>query len=502
MTYRPTLTITILAAILFAGCETAQRRNSDSAEKAFKDEIKHSLVFLDITTSAYENLQPWKLAPVRQEHGYGCAVAPYQVLTTARNMIDAAFVKARRFGQNEFVPVTVKVIDYEANLCLLQLDPNAMNAPLKPITFVEDFNKNAELTAWWISSGGQINTSHAALDRAEVNKSNVSYSQVLDYIVGSSPQTPGRGRLFCYNEKPIGIAYWSDSANAEAGLAPAHTINLFLQNARSGSYEGFPSLGFSASNLVDPAMRNYLKMPPEITDGIYVTKTYNLGTAGDVLKAGDVILAIDNNPIDSHGRFQHPVFDRIMYHDLITSRKTGDSITFDIFRDGRKKQVSATAKNFKASEMLVPFYEYGKQPEYIITAGYVIQKLTRPYLTSWGDNWQGAVPPHLYNYYRNDSFNPSDEREDILVLSYVLPTDISLGYHSLGRIVIDKYNGIKVRSIADITEAMKLNPLDKFDTITFENDNPTVVIDRSNRYAADKLIQNNYGINKLINVTP
>ncbi|MBW8034248.1 MAG: PDZ domain-containing protein [Planctomycetes bacterium] len=502
MTYRPILTITIFAAMLFSGCEVTQQKSSDSAETAFKDEIKNSLVFLDITRSAYTNLQPWKLAPISQEHGYGCAVGPYQVLTTARNMIDAAYIKARRFGQNEFIPVTVKAIDYEANLCLLALDPNAMNEPLEPLTFVEEFNKDAELIAWWISAGGQLNTSRASLDRAEVNKSTVSYSQALDYVVANSPQTPGRGRLFCYNEKPVGIAYWSDSLNAEAGLAPAHTINLFLQDARDGKYEGFPALGFSVRNLVDPAMRSYLKMPPEITDGIYVSKVYKLGTGADVLKPNDVVLAIDSNPIDSHGRFAHPVFDRIMYHDLITSRKIGETINFDIFRDGEKKQISAVAKNFKVSEMLVPYYEYGKQPEYIVTAGYVIQKLTRPYLANWGDNWQGASPPHLYNYYRNVSFNPSDEREDILVLSYVLPADISLGFHSLGRIVIDRYNGIKVRRIEDIVEAMKLNPLDLFDTITFENDYPTVVIDRSKLYAADQFIQKNYGINKLTNVTP
>ena len=435
MTYRLILTITIIAAMLFAGCEAIQQKTDDPAETVFKDQIKDSLVFLDITTSAYTNLQPWRLAPIRQEHGYGCAVGPYEVLTTARNMIDAAFVKARRFGQNEFIPVTVKVLDYEANLCLLALDPNAMTEPLAPLTFVEEYEKDADLTVWWTSSGGQLNTSRASLDRAEVNKSTVSYSKVLDYVIANSPQTPGRGRLFCYNKKPVGIAYWSDSLNSEAGLAPAHSVNLFLQDARDGKYEGFPSLGFSARNLIDPAMRNYLKMPDEITDGIFVTKVHTLGTGSDVLEPNDVILAIDSNPIDPHGRFEHPIFDRILYHDLITSRAIGDTITFDIFRSGERKQVSAVAKNFKASEMLVPYYEYGKEPEYIVTAGYVIQNLTRPYLMNWGENWKGQAPPHLYNYYRNAAFDPSDEREDIVVLSYVLPTDISLGYHSLGRLV-------------------------------------------------------------------
>lgn len=498
MTYKPILAITLLIHLALAGCATTGVK-PDAEEAAFSDEIKNSLVFLNISVSAYENLQPWKLAPISGKYGYACAVAPYQVLTTAHGMVDAAFIKARRYGQNEFIPVEIKAIDYEANLCLLELDRNVMTEPLKPLTFSEEYQKDAELTAYWLSSAGQLSTSHAVLDRAEVNSSTVSYSYALDFVVANSPQTPGRGRIFCHNNKPVGIAYWSDSDNSEAGLAPAHTINLFLEDAQDGDYKGFPVRGFSARNLVDPAMRQYLNIPPDIVDGIYITRVQTLGTGSDKLKAGDVIVAIDNNPIDSHGRFKHPVFDRIPYHYLIANHKIGEAIIFDIFRDGEKKQISVIAKNFDASEMLVPYYEYSKQPEYIVTAGFVIQKLTRPYLRAWGE---GTAPPHLSNYYRNHAFNPTDEREDIVILSYVFPTDFSLGYHSLGRIVIDKYNGMKIKSLKDILKAMEQNPGGQFDTITFEHDYPTVVIDRSKRAMTDMAIQKNYGVKKLTNITP
>jgi len=63
-----------------------------------------------------------------------------------------------------------------------------------------------------------------------------------------------------------------------------------------------------------------------------------------------------------------------------------------------------------------------------------------------------------------------------VILSYVLPANINLGYHDLGEIVVKKFNGMTIRSIADILTAQKRNPDSKYDVFEFELDNPVVVI--------------------------
>ena len=120
-----------------------------------------------------------------------------------------------------------------------------------------------------------------------------------------------------------------------------------------------------------------------------------------------------------------------MFHHLITSHKVGDDIVFDIWRDGAKQQLKVQAKNFDVGEMLVPYYEYGQQPEYVVTGGFVFQKLTRPYLTNWGKDWDGKVTPHLLHYLRDMAFKPTVQRREIVILSYVLPAQINLGYTDL-----------------------------------------------------------------------
>ena len=157
-------------------------------------------------------------------------------------------------------------------------------------------------------------------------------------------------------------------------------------------------------------------------------------------------------------------------------------------------------KNFKADQMLVPYYELDQQPQYVITAGFIIQKLTRQYLKELGADWTGKVPPHMFHYYRDLAFKPTPERSDIVILSYVLPANINLGYKNLGQIIVKKFNGMTIHSIANILTAQKLNPDSKYDVIEFELDNPMVVIPREQLPAADLLIAKTYGIGKLINI--
>ena len=464
------------------------------------EKMKASLVHLDISAYAYEVTQPWKHGDAWKKTGYGCAVGEYEVLTTAWNISDATFIKARRHGQNEFIPATVKVLNYETNLCLLQLDKEAMDGPLVPIKFYDEYEKGAEVRAYWLSSGGHLTMGRGYLDRAEVYHSTVSFTEELNYIVGNTSHSGANARIYCMGKKAVGIACWSNADSKETGLIPAETINRFLDDAADGEYKSVGITGFDAKALIDPAMRGYLKMPKDLKHGVYVNKVYTLGTGSDVLKEKDVILEINGKSINPYGRYEHKKYDRISLDHIFSSLNVGEKVSFEIWRDGKKITVETVAKNFAAADMTVPYYGYDRQPEYIVTGGFVLQKLTRSYLSQWGDDWSGKVPPHLSHLYRDLSFKPSDERKDIVILSFVLPADINLGYHRLGRIVVSTFNGMKIRSITDILEAKKLNPESKYDVIEFEQNYPTVVIPRDQLAAADAMIAQQYGITKMMHI--
>ncbi|MCH8119901.1 MAG: hypothetical protein IIC00_09260 [Planctomycetes bacterium] len=472
----------------------AENRQADLTEA-----MKQSIVYLETSFYGYEQTQPWKHKDLSENWACACAVGEYEVLTTAWNVANLSFVKALIYGQNEFVGAKVKIVDYESNLCLIELDPNALSKPLTPLVFTEDYRKGAEVDFYWLSSDNHLYNGRGYLDRTKVQKTNTSYEKRLHYIVANTSHRTGMGQVYCVGSEPIGIASWSNE-NKEARLIPAEVINKFLAAVADGDYEGFGAVGFTASELLDPAVRSFLKMPASLKTGTYVTDVYNLGTASDVLKKADVILAIDGNTLNSYGQFMHPKYEWLLFHHLVTNKTVGETVLFELWRNGGKIQVQAEVKNFKASEMLIPYHEYDRQPEYIITGGFILQKLTREYLSRWGDDWTGKVSPHLYHYYRDLAFKPTSERSNIVILSYVLPANINLGYSNLRQIVVKKFNGMTIRSIADILTAQKLNPESKYDVIEFEMDSPVVVIPREQLPAADMFIRKSYGIQKLLNI--
>lgn len=464
------------------------------------EQMKQSLVYLKISVCGYDDYQPWKQGDVSDESGYGCAVGEYEVITPAWNVKDARLVEARIYGENEYIPAKIKVVDYESNLCLIELDRNAMPRPLKPITFADYYREGAEVDFYWLSYDGHLYNGRGYLDKAKVQGSTASHSYFLNYITANTSKDAGRGQVNFISSEAIGIGCWRSSGSKEAGLIPAMIINRFLADAKDGDYEGFGVVGFETDYLLDPAKRAYLKMPQELKDGVCVSDVYNLGTGSDVLEKEDVILAIDGWTIDPRGRFEDPQFGLLSFHHLITSKSAGESVLFELWRHGQSIEVEAEVKSFDASEMLVPYHEHDRQPEYIITGGFVLQKLARPYLAKWGNNWRGKSPSQLYNYYSNMAFKPTDERRDLVILSYVLSAKINLGYADLGRIVVSKFNGMPVRSIEDVLTAQKLNPDSKYDVIEFELDNPKIVIPREQLPAADVLIGKGYGIRKLVNI--
>lgn len=488
----------VLISIIIAACPSCSPANKLSIVNSQLSIYKDSLVNLRVTVSGYEQFQPWKKTDVAQLSGYGCAVAPYLILTTADNVANAAVIQVRRYEKNDFISATIKAIDYEYNLCLLQLDPNEAGAPFTPLAFHDKYSKGNELSIYWLAMGGSVTEARGVLDRAQCESNPVSYNSNLFYILTNPSRATSKAEVVLDDGKAIGIVGFS--GRTDVGVIPAEYINRFLTEAQKDSYKGFGDVGFETTALLDPAARKYLKLPADAQNGVYVSKVYTLGTGTTELKPGDVILSVDGYEINPYGKYLHKQYDRISYLHLIGRRSVGDKIPFTIFRDGAQLVLDVEVKGVPVNSMLIPCYDYDQQPEYYVVGGYVFQKLTRDYFKLWGENWSGKAPPHLMNYYLNQAFCPTDERKEIILLSYVLPAPINLGYQELGRLVVSKWNGVTINTFEDIEKAQLLNPDQPFDVVEFEMDNPKIIIPRQYLAPMDEQIAKIYGIQKMKNI--
>lgn len=476
-------------ALLSGGCGATQ---STASSTDLSESLKQSLIYLEITNSGYDLYQPWRPAPISKDTGFGCAVGPYEILTTAENVADATLIQTRCYAQNEWIPATVKVLDYEYNLALLELDQTALKAPLKPITFTESYPKGKEMTTWWLSSGNQLTMARSTLDRAEMRFSDISFVKHLFYLASNISRSFGDGEVCFYGSKAIGMPCWG--ADTDAGIIPAEMINRFLSEAKKETYVGFGQVGFAKFALLDPLMRQYLKMPADMDYGVYVSTVYNLGTGSEELKPGDVILSMDEHTLNPYGHYKHPRYDRISFEDIILRKNAGTVIPMEIWRNGKQIELNVVARNFMADQMLIPYYMYGKQPEYVVLGGFVFQNLTRNYLTMWGDGWTGKCPPHLYYYYIDQSFKPTEERQNVVVLNYVLPTESNLGFQQLSRLIVKSVNGKNISSLQDILDAADSSDNSEFLVFEFEMDAPKVILKKSDLIMENMKIAQMYGI--------
>ncbi|HRU14263.1 MAG TPA: hypothetical protein P5017_00905 [Anaerohalosphaeraceae bacterium] len=496
---KPALVIIGLFFIGLCGsCRHAEKtfQNTHRVLGSFED----SLVSIQISSSWFDGLQPWKRSPSQTNFCCGTAVGPDEIVTIAEPFAYASFVQVKTHRSAEYIPARIKAIDYDLNLCLLQIDRQQLVAPLLAVPFSKDFGKGLELNGRWLSSDALVKTSRGFLDRAVVRRCPTSYQKILTFVLTSTSRQTSRGELYTDSKgSALGIAF--DGSETEAVLLPGETINLFLTEARQDTeYKGYGTPGYETYELVDPAVRKFLKMPEDRKDGCFVSVVYTKGTGSEVLKPQDVILEIDGNPIDAFGRCKHPVYEDISYEYLIQRHRVGEPITFTVFREGKELTLQSTASRFDSADMLVPYQEYGKQPKYFITGGYIFQKLTLDYLRLWGENWQGKVPPHLLNYYRNLSMNPPEGRKEVVILSFVLPAEINLGYQNMGRIVVKTFNGVEIKQMSDILTALNAAPESPFHVVEFEMNYPTVVIPKDNLEQINQMIFQLYGIPNSSNI--
>lgn len=494
-------TLVIVSAFFIGHCVSCGHPEKRTAQPSTPaSAFENSLVYIQVSSSRFDIFQPWKRTPSQTEVCFGTAVGPYEIITIAEPFTYASFIQIKTRDSAQYLPAHIKVLDYDLNLCLLQIEPDNLAAPLLPVSFTEDFQKDLELTGRWLSSDASVKTSRAFIDRALVQNCPTSYQRILTFVLTSPSRKSSRGELFTDTSfRAFGIAF--DSSETEVSVIPAQTINRFLREAQNSiDYSGYGTPGYEAYSLTDPSVRRYLKMPDDLKEGCYISTVYSKGTGSDVLKKGDVLLAIDRHTIDVFGKYKHPVYDDISYEHLIQLHKIGEPIVFTVFRNGDRLDLTAQTSRFDSSEMLVPYQEYGKQPEYVIIGGYVFQKLTLDYLRLWGENWQGKVPPHLMNYYRNLSMTPPAGRKEVVVLSFVLPAEINLGYQSLGRVVVKTFNGIPINEMSDILRAIDVSSESPFHIVEFEMSYPTVVIPKENLQKIDQAIFQLYGIQKPSNV--
>jgi len=458
-----------------------------------------SLVRVNVTGQPYDYFRPWQKKAPLSKRALGAVLSKGRVLVTADLVANQNYVELERAESGEKSAANVQVIDYEANLALLEPAEKNFLDGITPLDIATDTVVGDRLAAWQLEPTGALVATEGLVTTIQMTHYPVDVNQFLTYRVSISMQYRENSYTIplVKNNKLAGLLLRYDPRAQLVDAIPAPIITHFLKDAETAHYDGFPSAGFSFFPTRDPQLCTFAGQTGK-PGGVYVTSVEpNMPAVKAGLQVGDIVMEIGNNGIDQNGNYVDPLYGKIEFTNLLTAHAfAGDNVPFQIQRNGKPMQLNVTLEHRAAKNYVVSPYNLDQPPLYYVLGGVIFQELSRQYLKEWGANWQKEAPQRFVylDHFQSELF-PEGHRK-IVVLSQVLPANATIGYDDLAYLVVRRVNGREINSLADLAEAVK-HPIDGFIKIETEEDPKQIELEAAQVAAEAPALQENYGIPSL-----
>ena len=449
---------------------------------------ENSVIEIEVTSKAYNYVQPWERSE-KKVFKTGVVVQNHWIITTADGLADQTLIRLKKQGRGLFSLGSIAWIDYQANLAAVTTDEKDFWTGLQPAKLADPvpISGFARILRWRDDS---LENRQGEIERLTVENSVLTFVSAPALKIDSTIPVAGYGEAVTVGDKLIGLA------SAQGGDAltaiPTSFIAPIIKAQLAKNYTGLGYFDFTWDPADNPLNLDYLKLPGPAR-GVIIKETGLKPGITSLVHRRDVLLQIDGFDIDAEGNYRDPQYQKLCLENLSSRGKwAGMTCKFKIWRDGKELDLVYTLPKAEFSDELVPTQSFDKSPEYVIAGGLIFVPLTEDYLKSWGPSWRQHSPFRLY-YYMMDKVKP--ERPQRVVLAQVLPTRANIGYERLRNLVVDEVNGMKIKTIADIPEALK-SPVNGFDVFKFDPGQPVqqVVLDASQMDDVNQAVLQRYYI--------
>jgi S1-C subfamily serine protease len=459
-----------------------------------------SLVRVNVTGQPYDYFKPWQKKAPFSKRGLGAVLPGGRVIVTADLVSNQNYVELERAESGDKIGADVKVIDYEANLALLEPTDKKFLEGLSPLELAGDTAVGDRIAAWQLEPTGALVVTEGIVTTVQMMKYPVDLGQFLGYRISIPMQYRENSYTvpLVKNNKLAGLLLRFDPRTQVLDAIPAPIIAHFLKDAAKEHYGGFPSAGFSFFSTRDPQLRAYAGQTGKAA-GVYVTAVEPHSPAEKAgLHPGDIVTEVGNNDVDQNGNYVDAFYGKLEFTNLLTSRAfSGDTVPLQIQRQGKPMTLSMTLEHRPAKDYVIPPYNIDQPPNYYILGGLIFQELSRQYLKEWGPNWQKEAPQRFVYLDRYQSELYPEGNRRVVIVSQVLPANNTIGYDDLAYLTVKSVNGKEVKSLGEFAEAVK-QPLDGgFIKIDTEEDPKQLELETSSIADEAQSLQENYGISSL-----
>ncbi len=383
-----------------------------------------ALVRVNVTGQSYDYFRPWQKKAPFSKRALGAVLSKGRVLVTADLVANQNYVELERAESGEKTAANVQVIDYEANLALLEPVEKTFLDGITPLEITPDTVVGDRLAAWQLEPTGALLATEGLVTTVQMMPYPIDVGQFLTYRISIPMQYRENSYTvpLVKKNKLAGLLLRYDSRSQLVDAIPAPIITHFLKEAESQNYRGFPSAGLSFFPTRDPQLREFAGEKGK-GGGVYVT---NVEPGTPAMKAGlqvgDIVTGIGNNEIDQNGNYVDRLYGKIEFTNLLT------------------------AHAYDAKDYVSAPYNLDQPPRYFVLGGLIFQELSRQYLKEWGPNWQREAPQRLvyFDHFQSELFAQRNRR--IVILSQVLPANSTIGYDDLAYLTVKKVNGKEIKS--------------------------------------------------------
>jgi S1-C subfamily serine protease len=458
-----------------------------------------ALVRVNVTGQSYDYFRPWQKKAPFSKRALGAVLSKGRVLVTADLVANQNYVELERAETGEKTAAKVQVIDYEANLALLEPTEKTFLDGITPLEITADTVVGDRLAAWQLEPTGALLATEGLVTTVQMTEYPIDVGEFLTYRISIPMQYRENSYTvpLVKNNKLAGLLLRYDSRSQLLDAIPAPIITHFLKEADSQNYRGFPSAGFSFFPTRDPELREFAGEKGK-GGGVYVTNVEpNTPAMKAGLQVGDIVTAVADREIDQNGNYVDPLHGKIEFTNLLTAHAySGDVVPFRVERNGKPIQLNMTLEHRDAKDYVSPPYNLDQPPRYYVLGGLIFQELSRQYLKEWGPTWERSAPQRLVYFDRFQSELFPEGNRCVVILSQVLPADSTIGYDDLAYLTVTKVNGKEIKSLADLAEAVK-QPIDGFIKIETEEDPKQIALDAAQVATEAPNLQENYGISSL-----
>jgi hypothetical protein len=462
--------------------------------------LRTGIVSVRVTGQDWNWRAPWeKLAPWTRTVT-GLVVPGRRILVASTAFGNHLLVEAQKLGTDARSVARVELVDQEGPLALVAVDDPAFWEGLEPLPLAERAPAEGDVTMLRWQRSGLLDAYPGTLRQVRSGRHGLSQTSLLTLEIGAATDGLGESEVVVAKGRVAGLVT-GRSGDAYAAIA-APVLTQFLGGASRGDWRSFARAGLAWQDLTNPALREMLGLQPGET-GIRLTRVAPNGSAGGLLKPGDVVLEADGVKLDPTGYYEHPLYGRMLFALLFTDgRQPGDTMSVKVLRDGQRLDVQLPLRAMKPEQDRVPPYVFGRGPDYLVAGGLVFEELTRPYLGAWGD-WARRAPPRLLVAIDREPDGPSTEPQRIVLLSSVLPDAANLGYQELRDLIVERVNGHEIATLADVRKALT-EPVRGFQVVEFVPGQgyTRVVLDAAEAQAAAERLQQAYGVERLDSAAP